>query len=218
MALNHVANSARLVIERGALANANGFRGGNLHMIDVAMIPHRLKQRIGETKHQQILHNFFSKVVINSVNRVLFKHASKRAVQTARAFVVKTKRLLNNNALPGFVVGRNAAPTAPLGHHCGRVNLRHDGLVQLRRHAHEEQNILRALALRIKFRHARRKPWIRLAGGGVARHVKNSLGKFRPHVLAETLHLFLQPRFQFIAPLGVRLYSAAHAKNACGGI
>ena len=44
VALNHVANCASLVIERGALANPHGFRRGDLHMVDVAMIPNWFKQ------------------------------------------------------------------------------------------------------------------------------------------------------------------------------
>src|SRR5258708_28650663 len=50
------------------------FCPGYLHMINMLFIPYRLKNAVGKTKCNHILHGFFSKVMIYPINLSLFKY------------------------------------------------------------------------------------------------------------------------------------------------
>ena len=65
---HHVAQSARLIVIAAALFDADRFRDGDLHVIDVAAIPDRLENTVGETKHQDVLDGFFAEVMIDAVD------------------------------------------------------------------------------------------------------------------------------------------------------
>ncbi len=48
--------------------NTQGFRDGNLHMVDVLAVPHRFKNAVGESEDQNVLNGFFSQVMIDAIN------------------------------------------------------------------------------------------------------------------------------------------------------
>ena len=69
-------------------------------MIDIAMIPDRLENSVGKSKHQHRLHNFFAEVMIDAINIFFFKDSAKRAIEARRTLFIVAKGLLNNDALP----------------------------------------------------------------------------------------------------------------------
>ena len=104
MVLDHVAQCARRVVIARAMLDADAFGCRNLDVVDIAPIPQGLKHRICQAKDQQVLHGFFTEVVVDPVNLVLFENSVQRVVEVARRFVVAPERLLDNNARPSLAV------------------------------------------------------------------------------------------------------------------
>jgi len=68
--LDDVAQRAGFVIVAAARADADCLRDGDLDVIDVVAVPQRLKDRVGEPEHSDILDGLFAKIVIDAVNLV----------------------------------------------------------------------------------------------------------------------------------------------------
>ena len=67
MVLHHVAQRACAFVIPSAPFDVERFRRGNLNMIDVARIPERLENRVGEAQHQNVLRRFFSEEMIDPI-------------------------------------------------------------------------------------------------------------------------------------------------------
>ena len=65
---HHVAQGARVVVVAAALFDAHGFGDGDLHVVDVAAIPDRFENSVGETERQNVLDSFFSQVMVDAVD------------------------------------------------------------------------------------------------------------------------------------------------------
>ena len=65
---HHVAQRAGLIVIAAALLDADRFRHGNLHVIDVAAVPDRLEDAVGEAEHHDVLDGFFAQVMIDAVD------------------------------------------------------------------------------------------------------------------------------------------------------
>jgi hypothetical protein len=59
MVLHHVAQCTGFFIVTGPRADAFRFTHGDLHMVDVLVVPNRLEDDVGETDDHQILNGFF---------------------------------------------------------------------------------------------------------------------------------------------------------------
>jgi hypothetical protein len=66
MVLHHVAERAGVIIVRPAAFDAERLAGGDLHVIDVTMIPERLEDAIGEAQDHDVLRGFLAEEVINA--------------------------------------------------------------------------------------------------------------------------------------------------------
>ena len=75
MVLDHVAQQSGLFVVGAAILYTQFFRHGNLHVIDIAPVPERLKDSVGEPEHQQILHRFLAQIVVDAVDLIFFEHA-----------------------------------------------------------------------------------------------------------------------------------------------
>ena len=60
MALNHVAQRTRGVIKSCAIAHAQHFSIGNLHVVYVLIVPNRFKHGISKALQQNILQGRFT--------------------------------------------------------------------------------------------------------------------------------------------------------------
>ena len=65
---HHVAQRPRLVVVAAPLLYAHGFSNADLHVVNVAAVPHGLEYAVGKAEGQDILNRFLSQVVINAVN------------------------------------------------------------------------------------------------------------------------------------------------------
>jgi hypothetical protein len=105
MILHHVAQRAGVVVIAAAMFHAHGFGDGDGHIINVATIPHRLEQRIGKTKCQNVLHRLLAEIMINPKDLGFVEAGGKNGVQGARRFQIVANRFLNHDPRP-FPVAR----------------------------------------------------------------------------------------------------------------
>ena len=98
MVLNHVADGARLLVELAPAEDPEGLGHGDLEAGDVAAVPHRLEEGVGEAEDEQVFHRLFAQIVVDAEDLLLGEDAVQRVVQ-----------------LPGAVPGpaRRASPPPP---------------------------------------------------------------------------------------------------------
>src|ERR1700678_3589569 len=98
MILDHVANSATLIIDVTPSGNAEGLSHCDLHVIDVITIPYRFKKGVRKAKEVQILDRLFAKKMIDSKYRRFREGRVQRRVQFSSRFQIAAKRLFDNDA------------------------------------------------------------------------------------------------------------------------
>ena len=180
MRLNHVANRAGSIVKRSAVFHANVFGSGDLNVIDVLVVPDRLKDRVCKTKSKNPLHDLFAEVVIDSINRVFFKGAAKRAVQTCGTRGIVTEWFFNDDPLPTRLLAVEAAPALAFGHKSRAIDALNNRRVQTRRDRQEKQNIAAAVVRRVEFLNARGEPCVGRIGCRIACVVVQALAEFAP--------------------------------------
>src|SRR5271156_7035949 len=99
----HIAQGARLFIERRAVFDSYRLSSGDLYIVDVVPVPHRLEQRIAEAENEDVLHCFFAKIVVNPVYRFLVEYAVHNVIQYVCRFQVLSEGLFQNNSCPPMV-------------------------------------------------------------------------------------------------------------------
>src|SRR5437588_330437 len=109
MIRNHIAESSGGIEVTAALFDSYGFRIRDLDGIDVATIPDRFKNRVVETKDEDVLYGFLAEVVIDAENLVLAQNSFNIAVQGFGRFQVVTEGLLDHEPPPliVFLVGQS---------------------------------------------------------------------------------------------------------------
>ena len=83
MVLHHVAQRARLLVERTAALHAQRLGHCNLHVINVIAVPYRLENSVGKPEHQKILHRLLAKIVIYAEDLILEEDSIYLAIQFA---------------------------------------------------------------------------------------------------------------------------------------
>ena len=101
---HHVAHSAGFVVVVATQFNAQLFRDRDLHVIDVAAIPHRLENSIREAEGQNVLHRLFAEIVVDAVNLIFLQHFANFFIQRHGAGEVMPERLLDDHAPPLFTL------------------------------------------------------------------------------------------------------------------
>ncbi len=98
MVLHHVAHGAGTVVVGAASLDADRFGDGDLHVVDVRAVPHRLEHRVGETKRQQVLHRLLAEIVVDAEDVILAEHRADGVVDRVGARAVLAERLLDDDA------------------------------------------------------------------------------------------------------------------------
>jgi hypothetical protein len=75
MVLHHVTKCARCFVECSPPLDADGLGNDQLHMIDIAPVPHRFENRVANAKNQQILGCLLSEVVSGYLHKLRRKLA-----------------------------------------------------------------------------------------------------------------------------------------------
>jgi hypothetical protein len=81
--LHHVAHGARLVVIGAAALDADGLGHGDLHVLDVARVPERLEERVGEADRHQVLDGLLPEIVVDPVDLVLVEMRRELGVERA---------------------------------------------------------------------------------------------------------------------------------------
>jgi hypothetical protein len=66
VALHHVAQRARGVVEVPAAADPDGLGHGDLHLLDGRGAPQRLEDRVGEAQREQVLDRLLAEIVVDA--------------------------------------------------------------------------------------------------------------------------------------------------------
>ncbi len=96
--LHHIAQRAGLLVKRSAAFDAQRFRRGDLHVVDVVAIPDRLEDAVGEAEDQDVLHRLFAQVVIDAEDLVLVEDGVDLVIQFARRIEIVAEGLLDHDA------------------------------------------------------------------------------------------------------------------------
>ena len=65
---HHVAQGTSRVVVAATLLDADGFRHGNLNVIDVAPVPDGFEDAVGEAERHDVLDGLFAQVVVDAVD------------------------------------------------------------------------------------------------------------------------------------------------------
>ena len=95
--LQHVAELADLVVVRKTTINTHGLGNRDLNMINAGVIPLCIDKSIGKTQGQQVLHCFFAKIMIDSINPFFFEVLSNGLVHFFAAVEVSTDGLFEHD-------------------------------------------------------------------------------------------------------------------------
>ena len=98
MILHHVTQGPSPLVVASARADAFVLCHGNLHMIDVFLIPQRFEDGIGKAHNQNILDRFFAEVMIDAKNLALIDDLHQFVVNGAGAGQIPAQRLFHNEA------------------------------------------------------------------------------------------------------------------------
>ena len=101
MVLDHVAHRAGFFVVAAASLDAQRLGDGDLHMIDVRVVPQRLQQDVGEAQRHEILHRFLAEIVIDAENVALEEDGADHIVDGRGALAVSADWLLDDDARAG---------------------------------------------------------------------------------------------------------------------
>ena len=87
-----------LVVIGAAPADAERLGDGDLHVVDVGAVPHRLEQGVGEAQRHQVLHRLLAEIMVDAEDVLLQEHRAERVVDRVRALAVAADRLLDDDA------------------------------------------------------------------------------------------------------------------------
>jgi hypothetical protein len=96
--LQDVADRARgVVVAAAAGFHADRLGDGDLHQLDVFLVPQRLEEGVAEAEHQQVLHRLLAEVVVDAVELVLAQQAEQRIIEGTRARQIGAEGLLHHH-------------------------------------------------------------------------------------------------------------------------
>ena len=181
--LHHVAQRAGFVVVARAAFEADGFRDGDLHVVDGRCVPQRLEQRVREAQRQQVLHRLFAEVVVDAEDAVFVEHLAHGLVDLDARGEVLADRLLEHDAavLAGETRGGEAQARRP---------------VELRRRRHEIEDAVVAGE-----RLLQRLGALRAAVTGLERRISDARQQIRHRIFLEVFggHVFAQRAFDELA-------------------
>src|SRR5262249_15012296 len=82
----------------GPAFDAQGLGDGDLYMVDMGGIPHRLEQGIGEAQSHQILHRFLAEIVIDAIDAMLGENMADRIIDGSCPMEVAPQWLVDHKA------------------------------------------------------------------------------------------------------------------------
>ena len=85
------------LVEAAAVPDAERLGHGDLHVVDVAPVPDRLEDGVGEAQGEDVLDGLLPEVVVDAVHLRLVEHGVHGGVELVRAVQVAAVRLLDDD-------------------------------------------------------------------------------------------------------------------------
>jgi hypothetical protein len=98
VALDHVSQGTGVVVVAPAVFDADGLGHRDLHVVDVAPVPERLEEGVGEAQGQDVLHRLLAQIVVDAVDLRFHQQAGEGTVQGDGGRQIPAERLLENHA------------------------------------------------------------------------------------------------------------------------
>ncbi len=98
MVLDHVTHCAGFFVIAASSLDAKRLSDGNLHVINVRVVPQRLEKDVGETQRHEVLHRFLAKIVVDAKNVSFKKDRTNHVVDGRGASAVSADRFLDDNS------------------------------------------------------------------------------------------------------------------------
>ena len=130
--LDHVTRGSDAVVVAGPPADADVLGHGDLDVIDVVAVPHRLEHRVAETEGEDVLDGLLAEVVVDAEHRLRREHVGHHVVEHTGTGQVVAERLLHHHPAPGSA----AAGCQPV-----LLELADDGREELRRDREVEREV-----------------------------------------------------------------------------
>ena len=71
---------------------------GDLHVVDVLVVPQRLENAVGKPQHQQVLHGLLAQIMVDAVGLMFVEARAHGGVHRPGTFQVAADRLLDDHA------------------------------------------------------------------------------------------------------------------------
>jgi len=131
MVLHHVAGRAGFLEVLAATLHTDRLGHGDLHVVEVLLVPERFEDGVGEPEDQEILDRLFSEIVVDAIDILLAEDFVDGAVQRLGTLQVSSYRFLDDDPRPTFRPSRMLKS--------GRSESRDDLRKRRRRHRQIEQ-------------------------------------------------------------------------------
>ena len=127
MVLKHVTQNASRFVVRSPPSDRHFLGYSDLYVVDVATVPHRLEDRVGETEGNNILHRLLSEIVVDAVDLAFIKDGVQLVVERSGRGEIGAERLFHNDA--SRPVGLRCHTDSSKSPDGGRVELRSGGQI-----------------------------------------------------------------------------------------
>src|SRR5215468_9179059 len=97
MILDHVADSACLIIKRTAALHTETLCHGDLNTSNKLAVPERLQESVCKAKKHHVVNRSLAKVVVDAEDAIFVEPGEQYSVELVRGGEVASKRLLNND-------------------------------------------------------------------------------------------------------------------------
>ena len=141
MVLDDVACGADAVVVSGAPGHADVLGHGDLHMVDVIVVPDRLVHGVRETQRQHVLHGLLAKIMVDAEHARRVEHFGDHAIELLGAGQVMTERLFDDHTTPSALVAFRQTTVGQLTGHLRE---------RARRHRHVERVIAARATVAVK--------------------------------------------------------------------
>ena len=101
---HHIAQRTCCLVEPATLLYTDGLANGDLDVIDVAAIPQRFKNSVGEAERHHILDGLFTKVVIDAINLIFTHRFDQILIQLTCGCQVMAERFFDDET-PELALG-----------------------------------------------------------------------------------------------------------------
>ena len=129
MIRHHVAKRARGLIKSAAMLHADGFGGGDLHVVHIIAVPERFDDIVRKAEDHDILYGLFAEVVIDAVDLLFGEDLLQFLVELLCGSQVMPERLFHDDARPAVLFFFRQAALAQ-HFHDGREKTRRNGQVK----------------------------------------------------------------------------------------